>query len=386
MSIYIGKDWNNDFIIHTTRGMTDSDSIRNPTPISSTTYHSSGNFLNVHYHIPEIVSGNWVKFSLYTMYDMYDYQDGVWVMKPYLILVNGQIAYRSIFNAWYDNINGNIAYVSGYNNNYPWVYLHESSITNVSLIIFDINHSSGITFTEPKATSCRISQAGITLTGRTSLHTRTFISSPINSIDPLFVDSSNKQLQVINAYDYYNATPATHPVKLYRTSTGSSIDIGNKTIISSDSDMWKIPNNSVISYFIPHDTCAIGSGWDYCTSTHSWRSWLNQSFNIAVVPTNVRTILITFVFQVFVKAGTTSWTYNFNMYNSFLVSRGGTPVQVMFASTNPVSGPSGAMKLKFELATNGQLRWFNEPYGSNVGGFSVDFYRATFKIIPLDFD
>ena len=386
MSLYIGKDDSNKMIFHATRGYVSEDRMKSSSPIPETTYHSKGNYLEVEYHKAEIVDGNWIKFSLNTMYRMQGYVNGAYVKRPYLIIVNGKVSVRSVFNVWYPSKNGAAAYgVCGYNYNYPWIYSNDL-VTSAYILIFSVDHSNGAIFPKPAASTCRISDNGIWFDGRMGIDQLVHLGSVMNSIDPIFKDSSNTDIQVINGHDYYTETLPSHPINIYSSGLGAFIEVNNKIILSPGSDMWKIPDGSVYTYDIPHDSCAIGSGWDYCLSTHSWESWLNQSYNIASIPTNVKSMLVTFKYQIFVKAGTTSWQYNFYMYNTFLISRGGTPVEVMYASTDPVSGPSGAMKLLFELNTSGVFRWFNIPYGSNLGGFNMDFYRATFTMIPVDFD
>ena len=386
MSLYIGKDDSNQMIFHATRGYVSEDRMKSSSPIPETTYHSKGNYLEVEYHKAEIVDGNWIKFSLNTMYRMYGYVNGAYVKRPYLIIVNGKVSVRSVFNVWYPSKNGAAAYgVCGYNYNYPWIYSNDL-VTSAYILIFSVDHSNGALFPKAPASTCRISDNGIWFDGRRGIDQLVHLGSVMNSIDPIFKDSSNTNIQVINGYDYYTETAPSHPLSISSSDSGAFIKVNNKTILSPSSDMWKIPDGSVYTYDIPHDSCYIGSGWDYCLSTHSWESWLNQSYNIASIPTNVKSMLVTFKYQIFVKAGTTSWQYNFYMYNTFLISRGGTPVEVMYASTDPVSGPSGAMKLLFELNTSGVFRWFNIPYGSNLGGFNMDFYRATFTMIPVDFD
>lgn len=386
MSLYIGKDYSNEMIFHATRGYVSEDRMKSSSPIPETTYHSKGNYLEVEYHKAEIVDGNWIKFSLNTMYRMQGYVNGAYVKRPYLIIVNGKVSVRSVFNVWYPSKNGDAAHgVCGYNYNYPWIYSNDL-VTSAYILIFGVNHSNGALFPKAPASTCLISDNGILLDGRIGIDQLVHLGSVMNSIDPIFKDSSNTNIQVINGYDYYTETAPSNPLSISSSDSGAFIKVNNKTILSPSSDMWKIPNGSVYTYDIPHDSCAIGSGWDYCLSTHSWESWLNQSYNIASIPTNVKSMLVTFKYQIFVKAGTTSWQYNFYMYNTFLISRGGTPVEVMYASTNPVSGPSGSMKLLFELNTSGAFRWFNIPNGSSLGGFNMDFYRATFTIIPVDFD
>ena len=386
MSIFIGRDNSNQMIFHTTRGSVSEDMMKSSTPIPETTYHSKGNYLEVEYHKAEIVDGNWIKFSLNTMYRMQDYVNGNYVKRPYLIIVNGKVSVRSVFNAWYPSKNGAATYgVCGYNYNYPWIYSNDL-VTSVYILIFSVDHSNGVLFPKSPASNCLISDSGITLSGRGSIDKLVHLGNVMNNIDPIFKDSSNTDIQVINGHDYYTETLPSHPIYLYSTNQGAFIEVNNKKILSPNSDMWKIPDGSVYKYDIPHTSCVIGDGWDYCLSAHSWASWLNQSYNIASIPTNVRSMLVTFKYQIFVKAGTASWQYNFYMYNTFLISRGGTPVEVMYASTNPVSGPSGSMKLLFELTPSGAFRWFNGPYGSSLGGFNIDFYRATFTMIPVDFD
>lgn len=387
MSLYIGKDLSGEFILHATRGTTPENDMKNSTPISSTTYHSKGRYLEVIAIPAEITNGNWVKFSTTALYYLLKYNNGVWVKRPYVILNNGLVAQRSIFNVWYPSMNGTPAYgVCGYNYNYPWIYL-DNLAYNVYILIFDINFDTGSVFPAGTATSCSISSSsGITFSGeRQNLHTRSFLSNPINNIDPTFLDLSGAQVQIVNQYDITKDIPPFKPLKIYKEGDEFKLDINNKTILSSSSNMWKVPGDPSV-FVVPHDTCSIGNGWDYCTSLHTWRSWIPSSYNILSFPTNVKNILITFSYQVFVKAGTSSWQYNFNMYSSFIITRGGTPVQAMYASTAPVSGPSGSMGLYFDLSTNGVLRWYNSTAGSSLGGFSVDFYRATFRVLPLNFD
>lgn len=386
MSLYIGRDNSNQMILHATRGVVSEDRMKSSTPLPETTYHSRGNYLEVSYHKPESIDGNWIKFSLNTMYSMNGYVNGSYVRKPYLIIVNGRVSVRSVFNVWYPSKNGSPAYgVCGYNYNYPWIYSNDP-VYSAYILIFSVEHSNGNLFPKLPASTCTISDAGIFLSGRGSIDQLIHLGSVMNNIDPIFKDSSNTDIQVINGHDFYTETLPSHPINIYSSGLGAFIEVNNKIILSPGSDMWKIPDGSVYTYVIPHESCAIGSGWDYCLSTHSWESWLNQSYTIASIPTNVKTMLVTFTYQIFIKAGTSSWQYNFYMYNTFLISRGGTPVEVMYASTNPVAGPSGSMKLLFELNNYGVFRWFNIPSGSNVGGFNMDFYRATFIMIPVDFD
>lgn len=386
MSLYIGRDNSNQMILHATRGVVSEDRMKSSTPLPETTYHSRGNYLEVDYHKPEIIDGNWIKFSLNTMYSMNGYVNKSYVRRPYLIIVNGRVSVRSVFNVWYPSKNGSPAYgVCGYNYNYPWIYSNDP-VYSAYILIFSVEHSNGNLFPKLPASTCTISDAGIFLSGRGSIDQLIHLGSVMNGIDPIFKDSSNTDIQVINGHDFYTETLPSHPINIYSSDLGAFIEVNNKIVLSSGSDMWKIPDGSVYTYVIPHDSCSIGSGWDYCLSTHSWESWLNQSYTIASIPTNVKTMLVTFTYQIFIKAGTSSWQYNFYMYNTFLISRGGTPVEVMYASINPVAGPSGSMKLLFELNNYGVFRWFNIPSGSNVGGFSMDFYRATFIMIPVDFD
>lgn len=386
MSLYIGRDNSNQMILHATRGVVSEDRMKSSTPLPETTYHSRGNYLEVDYHKPEIIDGNWIKFSLNTMYSMNGYVNKSYVRRPYLIIVNGRVSVRSVFNVWYPSKNGSPAYgVCGYNYNYPWIYSNDP-VYSAYILIFSVEHSNGNLFPKLPASTCTISDAGIFLSGRGSIDQLIHLGSVMNGIDPIFKDSSNTDIQVINGHDFYTETLPSHPINIYSSDLGAFIEVNNKIVLSPGSDMWKIPDGSVYTYVIPHDSCSIGSGWDYCLSTHSWESWLNQSYTIASIPTNVKTMLVTFTYQIFIKAGTSSWQYNFYMYNTFLISRGGTPVEVMYASINPVAGPSGSMKLLFELNNYGVFRWFNIPSGSNVGGFSMDFYRATFIMIPVDFD
>lgn len=371
MSLYIGKDDSNQMIFHATRGTVSEDRMKSSTPIQETTYHSKGNYLEVEYHKAESVDGNWIKFSLYTMYRMHGYVNGSWVKRPYLIIVNGKVSTRSVFNVWYPSKNGSPAEgVCGYNYDYPWIYSNDL-VTSVYILIFSVDYSNGALFPKSPASTCLISDSGIILSGRGDIAQLVHLGSVMNNIDPVFKDSSNTDIQVINGHDYYTETLPSHPINIYSSGLGAFIEVNNKIILSPGSDMWKIPDGSVYTHYIPNTR---------------WESWLNQSYNIASIPTNVKRMLVTFTYQMFIQAGTASWYYNFYMYNTFLISRGGTPVEAMYASTSPIYGPSGAMKLLFELNTSGVFRWFNIPYGSNLGGFNMDFKMATFTIIPVDFD
>lgn len=404
MSLFLGKNNNNEILFHATSTQNDSqDSIQSILPNENTVYHSHGYFLEVHRHNATIHSSNSthtvVEFSINAMYDLWRVaDDGTYRKKAFIIVSNGRAQPFGVNHGWYSSPSSMYYFTSGYNYNYRFTWVPGSS-AEVYMLIFSAYIDGTKMDTPIKATSISIDTPyGIYFGGgRESLFQSSYISNVINTYDPTFTDHSGKNLQIINSFNYSGGSyPVINSINLTSGSSGHSmLEYNGRAIIASNGNMWRIPLGESYTTYIPiSDRCFWwGNHWLCEPAVFAWafNSWINESFNITTVPSGFNHFLVSLTYYNCLYRTGTEWRFTDGEQNyTWLVTRGGPGQQIFSASLDNIHGPDSAMKIYLELSSSGVLRWYHSAYGSNVGGFSVCLYgqrsgtdRAKFVINPV---
>lgn len=395
MSMYLGKDNTGEFIFHVTSSVTDENVMKSSTAVSNTIYHSKGNYLEVHrfdavsYAYP---SGGYttVEFNFNAMYDLYAYYNSTFYKQCFLIIASGKVVALNLGHYWGTSHSVIDSITSGYDytKNFTWLPgIH----TSVYMLVFNVSAQDALgVFPSVKATSAQLTTTkGITFAGRKSLYQYSQISNVINNVDPTFTDFSGNSLQVVNSFNRSGGVyPSYTSVSLTNDANGDSVlKYNNREIITSNSNMWKVPIGSVITVPIPLTgaSCYMW-GTHYTCDNIPWAfpSWINSVYTITTLPSTYTRYLIVLTFNHVMFRGGNWWTFQHgNQTYTFLVTKGGSKQKILNTSADNVVGPDAASSLYIEYTADNLLQWSNIGYGSNLGGYTTSIYDGTFYCIPV---
>lgn len=398
MSIYLGPDSTGEEILHLTNTAAESlANMKSPSPITTTTYHSKGNYLDVHRH-DAVKTAQYstycvFKFPLYGLYDLW-YNNGTeWRNKIFIIVLDGQVVSWSLPHYW--SLNGtdwsypNASASGGYNYDHPYTWFSGTHST-AYMLVFNVDfYSNGVIPTAAAKKIYITPTYGIYFdSSRPGLGQTSHVTNVINSVDPTFYDHSGTQLQVVNSFNYYDDYPQYSNMKISAEVNGGKIDYAGRAVITGTANMWCVPTGSITTTTIPKDSCSWwGTFWD-CRSPWTLHTSIYEERTIANLGTTYDHYLVTLNFGWLNYRTGNSWTlYSGKQRYSYLVTRGGSAQVMLYAGLSPLIGPGSSMTLYLKLTTDGRLYFYHSAVGGAVGGFSVIFYNndglPEFHCIPV---
>ena len=279
MSLYIGKDNNGNSLFHLTGGVTSSNSMKSPIPISNSVFHSSLQYVlftpyhctvNQHSYTVQTFNGGLVVTKTVhgivlnidnlsaALVDIRDNHRVFMVMAKF-----SDNTYKSSFGYTFDpSYDVGIeffsqdlsAHNSTFSTSYPRPFIGDTSITDAWVYTLNATVQNGFIY-PPKTGGITIGNGGINLNNNDLLNIRYLSSTSVNTIDHVGAVGNGGSMQFINS-----VAPSGTSISIsYNSGTDMKILQGSKTIFSSSQKLGKLHFTSWAYRALPSRTINFGT-------------------------------------------------------------------------------------------------------------------------------
>ena len=255
MSFYLGKDSNNTSILHVTKNITSSSSMKSATPLNNTVYHSNMTPLSAKVFNATSISAGPDYYILFPQ-EAIDYVFSSSPRRVFELVVNGKVHRYETWanvpdtaNFWYNlaktTYNNGIFDTARYTRT-----KNNSPITTAQLIVYDIT-TAGTWLTTGSAVSGVTIDSGAIAVGGTAISDIGFVvDGVVNPVDYTYYDDGNVARQIIS--------PTTGNVILAAENGGTTITIGGKCILNSGAALSMFMETASQTKAVAYDVIRVG--------------------------------------------------------------------------------------------------------------------------------